>query len=79
MISWQELDIRAAPKPGTDLIGHSFLGIVEAPRGAHVPTVDYVANQIQVLSLMVTKKIEERQGLTPGSTQVKIRHPNGPI
>jgi hypothetical protein len=58
MIAWQELDTRAAPAPRTDLIGHSPVRIVEVPRGAHVPAVDYIANQIQVLSLMATKKIE---------------------
>jgi hypothetical protein len=44
MIARQELDTRPAPTPGTDLIGHSLLRIVEVPRPAYIPTVDYIAN-----------------------------------
>jgi hypothetical protein len=39
---------------------------------AEVPAVDYVAHQVQLLSLVMAKKIEQQFGLKSRRTEVKI-------
>jgi hypothetical protein len=46
---------------------------------AHVPKVDDVPDEVEVIAFDVFEKIEKGFGLAPMRAKVKVGHPNGPI
>jgi hypothetical protein len=73
MIARQKLDACAALTPGSDLLYDGLLRIVEIPRWAAVPAVDYIAHKIKPLSLVMAQKIEQNFRLALRRTEVEVR------
>jgi hypothetical protein len=79
MIARQELHAGATLTPAGDFFSYGLLRIVEIPRWAEVPPVNYIAHQIQLVRLMVAKEIKQGFGLASRRAQVKIGHPDRAI
>ena len=79
MIAGQKLDAGAALAPGGDFFDDCLLRPVKPPRRSEVPTIDYVANEVQLFRLMVAQKIEQHLSLAGMRAEMKIRYPNSTI